>query len=50
MPTYEPPKRDQPYVFYVSLVSQANTKIMQASPNLVAVMCVWLSMMAHLLI
>lgn len=31
-----PPKRNTAYTFYVSLVSQANTKIMQANPTLAA--------------
>ncbi len=31
-----PPKKNTAYVFYVSLVSQANTKIMQVNPTLAA--------------
>lgn len=34
MPSYQPPLKNSAYVFYVSLVSQANTKIMQASATL----------------
>lgn len=34
MPSYQPPLKNAAYVFYVSLVSQANTKIMQASATL----------------
>lgn len=34
MATYVPPKRATAYRFYVSLVSQANTKIMQVNPTL----------------
>lgn len=36
MPTYSPPLKNSAYVFYVSLVSQANTKVMQANPTLAA--------------
>lgn len=36
MPSYVTPKKNTAYVFYVSLVSQANTKIMQANPTLAA--------------
>ncbi len=34
MTTYFPPKRATAYVAYVSLISQANTKIMQANPTI----------------
>jgi hypothetical protein len=34
MPSYSPPRKNIAYVFYVSLVSQANTKIMLANPTL----------------
>jgi hypothetical protein len=34
--TYVPPKQGSDYVFYVSLVSQANTKVFQANPTLAA--------------
>lgn len=36
MPSYVPPKRATAYVFFVSLVSQANTKVMQSSATLAA--------------
>jgi hypothetical protein len=36
MPSYVPPKRATEFIFYVSLVSQANAKIMQANPTLAA--------------
>lgn len=36
MATYVPPKRGTALTFYVSLVSQANTKLMQANPTLAA--------------
>lgn len=34
MPSYSPPKKNTAYVLYVSLVSQANTKIMLVNPTL----------------
>ena len=34
MPSYSPPKRATEYIFYVSLVSQANTKLFQNNPTL----------------
>ena len=36
MATYVPPKINTAYVFYISLVSQANTKIFQVNPTLAA--------------
>lgn len=36
MPTYHPPKKNTAYVFYLGLISQANTKVMQANPTLAA--------------
>lgn len=36
MPTMQPPKRNSAFVFYISLVSQANTKTFQANPTLAA--------------
>src|SRR3990167_4870173 len=36
MATYVPPKINTAYVFYISLVSQANTKVFQANPTLAA--------------
>lgn len=36
MTTYVTPKKNAAYIVYVSLVSQANTKIMQANPTLAA--------------
>lgn len=36
MPSYVTPKKNVEYVFYISLVSQANTKIFQANPTIVA--------------
>ncbi len=36
MPSYVPPEKNIAYVFYVSLVSQANTKIAQVNPTLAA--------------
>jgi len=36
MPSYVPPKKNTAYVFYVSLISQANTKIAHVNPTLVA--------------
>lgn len=36
MPSFVPPKKNTAFTFYVSLVSQANTKIMQANPTLAA--------------
>jgi hypothetical protein len=36
MPTFQPPKRNSAYVFYISLVSQASTKTFQANPTLAA--------------
>ena len=36
MATYMPPKKNTAYLFYVSLVSQANTKIFQTTPTLAA--------------
>lgn len=36
MPSYVSPKINTAYIFYVSLVSQANTKIFQANPTLAA--------------
>lgn len=34
MATYQPPKVSTQYIFFVSLVSQANTKIMQVNPTI----------------
>jgi len=34
MPTYSPPKKGVAYVFYISLVGQANTKTFQTNPTL----------------
>ena len=36
MPSYVPPKNGVAYITYVTLVSQANTKIMQTTPTLAA--------------
>lgn len=36
MPSYVTPKRATEYIFYISLVSQANTKIFQANPTIAA--------------
>ena len=36
MPTFVPPKKNTAYTFYLGLVSQADTKIMQANPTLAA--------------
>jgi hypothetical protein len=36
VPSYVPPEKNIAYVFYVSLISQANTKIAQANPTLAA--------------
>ena len=36
MATYVPPKINTQYIFYISLVSQANTKVFQANPTLAA--------------
>lgn len=36
MATYVPAKRATEYIFYVSLVSQANTKVMQSTPTIAA--------------
>lgn len=36
MATYFPPKRATEYIFYIGLVSQANTKVMQSSATLAA--------------
>lgn len=36
MSSYVTPEKNAAFVFYVSLVSQANTKIMQANPTLAA--------------
>jgi len=36
MASYVTPKKGAAYVFYISLVSQANTKVMQANPTLAA--------------
>jgi hypothetical protein len=36
MTTYNPPKKNTAFVFHLSLISQANTKIMQANPTLAA--------------
>lgn len=36
MTTYFPPKKGVAYVTYISLISQANTKIMQANPTIAA--------------
>jgi len=36
MPSYVPAKKNTGYVFYVSLISQADTKLMQANPTLAA--------------
>jgi len=34
MPSYQPPLKNSAYIFYVSLVSQADTKIFKVSPTL----------------
>ena len=34
MPSYFPPKKNTAYTCYISLISQANTKVMQSSPTL----------------
>ncbi len=34
MPTYVPPRRGAQYIFYASLVSQADTKLFQANPTI----------------
>jgi len=36
MTTYFPPKKNTAFVLYISVVSQANTKIMQSSPTIAA--------------
>ena len=36
MPSYQPPLKNSAYVFYISLVGQANTKTFQANPTLAA--------------
>lgn len=36
MPSYVPPEKNSSFVFYVSLVSQSNTKTFQANPTLAA--------------
>ncbi|MCP5094099.1 MAG: hypothetical protein GY943_00950, partial [Chloroflexi bacterium] len=36
MPSYNPPKKNTAYVFYVSLRSQADTKLFQTAPTLAA--------------
>lgn len=36
MPTFVTPKKNTQYIFYISLVSQANTKVFQANPTLAA--------------
>jgi hypothetical protein len=36
MTTYNPPKKNTAFVFHLSLISQANTKVMQANPTLAA--------------
>lgn len=36
MASYVTPKKNSPYIFYVFLVSQANTKLFQVNPTLVA--------------
>ncbi len=36
MATYVPAKKNTQYIFYVGLVSQANTKILQANPTIAA--------------
>lgn len=36
MPTFVPPKKNTAYTFYLSLISQANTKLAQANPTLAA--------------
>lgn len=36
MTTYVTPKRGAEFIFYISLVSQANTKIMQGTPTIAA--------------
>lgn len=36
MPTYVPPKKNTEYIFYLSLVSQADTKLFQVNPTLAA--------------
>ena len=36
MPSYVTPKKNTAFILYVSLVSQANTKIMQSTPTLAA--------------
>src|SRR3990167_4896134 len=36
MPSYVTPKKNTAFILYVSLVSQANTKIMQSNPTLAA--------------
>jgi len=35
-PPYQPPQKGQPFVFYLSLVSQADTKLFQTNPTLAA--------------
>ena len=34
MPSYFPPKKNTAYTCYISLISQANTKVMQSTPTL----------------
>lgn len=36
MPSYVTPKRATEYIFYISLVSQANTKVFQSNPTIAA--------------
>lgn len=36
MATYQPPKRGVEYIFYISLVSQADAKLLKANPTLAA--------------
>lgn len=36
MPSYVTPKKNTEYIFYISLVSQADTKIFQANPTIAA--------------
>jgi hypothetical protein len=36
MPSYVPPKKNTEYIFYINLVSQADTKLFQINPTLAA--------------